>query len=214
LFHYYAFDEANGATTWADTGSAGNNLTVGSQGGGITNVAAKKNNGLCENGSTTASVSAAASNTPGSGGVAMSVWLTGNQSAGGFINFVGSTTNLFVGDGGVNPYAISWSIKQSNGTTVTASGSPGPFDHCVGIMADSKIEVYCNGNLVQSQTWDGTFSSGGSTVLIQNNGQDFVVDELAFWKGISFGSSSLRQEFVSALWNGGNGRFYRSGAWA
>jgi hypothetical protein len=212
LFHYWTLDEA-ATGPWSDTGTANNSLAVALDGIDITSVAAKHNNGVQMNmgvGSNgiTVGISGSGANAPTSNGCAVSAWVSGGTTT-GLIGF-GSIILTYNGSAG----SANFQVAQSNSTNIIATGSHSGIVHLVGIACDGKVEVYANGALLESLTWDGTFASSTNCLIENNGGSLFIADEVAYWKNIAFGSSSLRQEFVNALWNGGAGRFWNGSTFA
>lgn len=203
LFHYYAFEELS--APWVDSVSA-NNLTVAFGADEISATGGKHGNALlldfASEGITAQVHNTFCTNTPTSGGFAFSAWVTGGTGE-GIIAFGGSMQFVYSGGN-----SASLTTTQTNTTPVTASGTLAGLVHVVCIAADGKVEIYGNGSLMDSQTFNNTFSAMANVIVTNNGGSQFLVDELAYWKNISFGSSALRHEFALGLWNNGNGRFY------
>ena len=161
--------------------------------------------------------------TPSSNGAALSFWHGTSFPSGGYQTYAGAGNGLFVT---VNynfngTTSLAASVQQSNLFSVSAIWSnPSSYlqyNHVLAIAADGVVELYWNGALVATNTFDGTFAS--MTQFVCGNepwgagSGNLILDEIAFWKNIDFGSAAKRAEFAAALHNNGNGRFYSGGSW-
>lgn len=158
---------------------------------------------------------------PGSNGIAVSLW---SLTAVG--NFTVTTANMQVnlsnlgGVSGTN-YLQIYDIAGSQNVFPPSLLTPSVYpQNIVVICADSVVEVYFNGILIHSEVYSPAFTGAYDEMSVSTPSiggvscVPAVVDELAFWKEISFGSIGARAEFAKAIYNSGTGRFYDGSVWA
>lgn len=220
LAAYWKLDETTGST-WADsiastslTSMAANSSTSITSATGISGSAASLTRASFHYG-TNASV---ASTVAPASSMVVSAWIY----SGAFPTTSNVGDDFFVirglNSGGTQVFSlyvtsagVKFQLAASVSAAVGAIPSNSAWHHVVGIAAGSSVDLYVDGVKGTSLSGAVSFSNVVSSIQIggKNNGYNFNgrLDEIALWKDVTFADSSAQQAFVTALYNGGAGKF-------
>ena len=211
LWNYWSLDQS--ATPWTDV-IHGNNMARNS--GTIQSVNVKHNKGIqCASNGGLIYASGVFKPT---NGFAVSFWQA-NPSVNGASLYNGNNQGFILQSGRFPTWSstvnsVRFNVWQSNNLAVEVHGlQPVGLFHTVAIAADGKVELYLNGVLVDTKTFNNTFSPFALMIANGGSGTLWQIDELAYWKDITFSTTANRNKFVAALYNNGQGRFYSGGNW-
>jgi hypothetical protein len=218
---YFPLEEASGNRV-----DVINGIVLSESGSTIGNITGKE--GDCVYMSTATSPSDSINNSsPGinpSSSFAFSMWSKLNGQAGssftsgkyGLENACAIEINNNAGSGKFEGRAY---LKQSDNTDITTSYvdlTGGQFNHLVAIGEGGNLYFYLNGSHVATTTYDSTIASFQNFTIdsLTNNltlSCNHFIDELAYWKDITFSSTTERHAFVDALYNQNTGAFWLEG---
>ena len=112
---------------------------------------------------------------------------------------------------------LEFNVRELAGTVQTISVpsastyfTAGVFHNVVAIATGTDLKLYVDGALVGSGTFSGDFAENAEMKVGVDEDQNYsegIMDELAVWTDITFTDDGAA--FVSALYNSGNGDFYR-----
>lgn len=154
-------------------------------------------------------------------GFAISCWgmIDSQDKDLGMCEFTGNGTEIIDVFYAQSTDTLEFWLKESlaaNQIKLTVSGasayfSAGSYHNVVAIAANGNMYLYVDGVQRATTAYADTVQSVNElrVGLRETTFSDGVVDELALWTDISFASTSDRNNFVAALYNGGAGDFYK-----
>ncbi len=149
--------------------------------------------------------------------VAISLWLYRDNTTKHMRAFQKTTSVMLYQPAGNN--SMVFYIYQDDSASkgpIDAAMTTGAWHNVVCIADDGFVRVYVdNSESGTPVAYDNTIDTDlgenlriGSVIGGTNYEWDGGIDEMGYWKDISFADQEEREAFVAGLWNGGAGRFY------